>query len=250
MDIDSIVPRLQLAACTALLGALARAAEAAPLVVVKSDDPLLPPGMVIDSEAIKLAAGKSLSVITPSGQRLKLKGPAQGATGLPGGSAGPGDANRVAALSSLLASNSGRTSTVGVIRNAPKGRAPAYAPEAAALSVAAAGPQCLAGDGPYSLWRPAGQAVQQVEISAGGGTAVTLAMGDAQKVPLPTALALTDGARLNLRVDGGPAFAVEILLLPGESGDPLDRVVWMSSNRCAAQAKLLLERILGDDPAE
>jgi len=219
---------------------------AAPLIVTASDDPLLAPGMVIDSAGVKLAAGKTLSVITASGRKATLKGPHDGAWAIPGFAAGVSDAERLAALSSLVATREGRTSTVGLVRKAPTKTRPAtYAPEPRLISVAAAGVQCIAASGPYRLWRPADMPVSRLAMSTSGGE-VIVDWGTAESADLPPGTAIADRTGITLRIDDRQPLTIELRGLPAELTEAIDRIVWMRSNQCEAQARLALDRLLAE----
>ncbi len=234
-----------------MTGFLAASLAAAPLLVLSSDEPLLAPGMVLDSERIDLSAGRSLTVLTASGRKATLQGPHRGAWPQPIAGAGADDAARVAALSSLLVSAQGRTSSVGAVRNLPRGAAPTYAPDLQLLSLAAPGVQCLAARSSHGLWRPPGMPVRQVTIQIGDAPILRLDWPDGDRLPLPDSLQLADDAILLVQVDEQPPARIQVRLIA--SGSPTDRndlvaaIVWMGRNQCEEQARQALRTLAAAD---
>jgi hypothetical protein len=221
-------------------------ADAAKLVVMTTDDPLLVPGMVIDSEKVTLTAGKTLTVITATGQKAVLKGPHDGPWTVPGAAPGAGDALRTAALSSLLATGATRTSSVGVVRNVGgKSKQATFAPDLRQISVAANGVQCVNESASYSLWRPADLSVAKVSLADAAGKETTFDWGGSETAALPAGV-VADQATLVIRTDDQAPIKVTLRVVPGAIADPIERVVWMSNNQCTTQARLLLDQMLRD----
>lgn len=222
-------------------------ANAAKLVVTATDDPLLAPGMVIDSEKVTLAAGKSLTVITSTGQKAVLKGPHDGPWAVSGGSPGASDAMRTAALSSLLSTGATRTSSVGVVRSVGgKSKQVAYAPDLGQISVAAQGVQCVTQAAAPVLWRPSGLAVSKVAIADAAGRETNKDWGSSDTSALPAGIVVADQSTLVIQTDDQAPIKVTLRVVPGAIADPIERIVWMSSNQCATQARALLDQMLRD----
>lgn len=240
------VPPRHAAACLVLIAlSITANTYAAKLVVTATDDPLLAPGMVIDSEKVTLAAGKTLTVITATGQKAVLKGPHDGPWAVGGAGAGSNDAARAAALASLLATGPARTSSVGVVRAVPGKAKPAvFSPDLRQISIAAPGVQCVAEGATPALWRPTDVAVTKVAVADAGGKEAAFDWGGSQTAPLPAGVAVVDQDALNIRLDEQPPIKVTLRVVPASITDPIERIVWMNGNQCTTQARALLDQML------
>jgi hypothetical protein len=197
------------------------AAEASQLVVVESTVAGISSGQILDgAKPLDIAAGKSVTVITESGQVKKLAGPFSGA---PAGKAGGGGPDIVASLSRLIEGKSG-----GGVWD---------------IDAFRSGTHCIVAGSEARLWRAKAKKKAKLQIKTlpyGKKVASNWAAG-ADVLAWPAAVEIKDGAEyLMRRAKGLTASRVTLRLIPGDTPSDVHRVAWMADNGCVRQAKELL----------
>ena len=186
-----------------VLGFFAVAGLADQLVIVASTVEELPRGTMVDGSAeLTLAAGSSLTLVSKSGELMKLEGPFQGIPS--SGDPGEGDAGLLFALEQLL-ENRKAEETPGVFRAAPGGDQPAGPWW---IDTSRSGHYCVHPAHPPVLWRPRPAAAEGVEIRqlrGGGAGEAQWAAGEAT-APWPEKLKLDDGGAYVVHAWNGLPF--------------------------------------------
>jgi hypothetical protein len=213
------------------------AAEASQLVVVESTVAGISSGQILDgAKPLDIAAGKSVTVITESGQVKKLAGPFSGA---PAGKAGGGGPDIVASLSRLIEGKSGGGATLGVMRSGKRSPPPGVWD----IDAFRSGTHCIVAGSEARLWRAKAKKKAKLQIKTlpyGKKVASNWAAG-ADVLAWPAAVEIKDGAEyLMRRAKGLTASRVTLRLIPGDTPSDVHRVAWMADNGCVRQAKELL----------
>ncbi len=230
-----------LAAVLALLAATSGAARAGELVVIASTDSEFGIGSVLDGrQAIQVADGHSVTLVSSDGRTLKLQGPY---SGTPDPAPDTGDAGGTAlldALSDIVRPTAQDVSTAGIMRSS------LYAPKQPwVIDSGQSGAHCVLPGRPALLWRPIAIGAASAALKADGGQApgqadVTWQDGS-YTAPWPAGLPLADGASYQLEFAvTGKTLRLSIRQVPGDLDSDVSRAVWMHENGCTAQAKALL----------
>ncbi|MFQ5756022.1 MAG: hypothetical protein ACE5H7_07985 [Acidiferrobacterales bacterium] len=215
--------------------------NAAQLVVIASNAPALKAGAIVDGAAsITLSPGVTVTLISPEGKTIKLKGPYKGTPEpLPSGKTN----NLLSSLSRIVTGPPENDPSLAVFRAAPG----AARPGVWAINVGRSGVYCVRPDEPVTLWRAhAGKKVVLTVKQVGGQQRETRTEWSQGKRTMiwPAELPLADGVTYLARPIGGYRWAnLTILLVPTELPTQAHRAAWMAENGCARQARILVGAI-------
>lgn len=229
---------LTMAAVTLLAVTMgAAAARAANLVVVEARGIDLKPGAEIDgSKPLALKDGQVVTLISPSGEIIKLHGPSNAA---PAPTQGGSTVDVKGALRTLVTQELADNSELGVVRGAADDPVP---PQPWLVDVTRDGTRCLPANYPVVFWRPGG----------GGASAVTIAPYDrswlvrtewqagTDRLPLGAAVPLRNRQTYVIRV-GNKETAVTLVTMPAAVSNDAMRAAWMIQVGCVPQVKSLLQ---------
>src|SRR5277367_3899308 len=151
-----------LALAVAVAGSLmaSRNAHATDLVVVDARGIDLKPGQAIDGgQTLALKAGQQVTLISPAGKTIKLRGPWDAP---PLGNSADATPDVGAALRALVTQNLARSGEVGVVRGGDKDVVP---PEPWLLDITHVGTRCLLENTPATFWRPGGGPAARLSIT-------------------------------------------------------------------------------------
>ncbi len=229
---------LAFAAALALLAATSSAAWARELVVIASNDSGIGVGTMLDGgQAIQVADGNSITLISSDGRTLKLQGPYSGQPDPAPDTGAAGGAGLLAALSDIVNPAEKDVSTAGIMR------ASLYAAkEPWVIDSSRAGAHCVLAGRPAQLWRPIAIGATSAAVKADTGQSAGVTWQDGSfTAPWPATLPVVDGAsyRIVFTVTG-KALPLSIHQVPDTLDSDVSRAVWMHENGCTAQAKALL----------
>jgi hypothetical protein len=230
-------PRSWLGVVAVLLAVHPGAARAADLVVVESRGIDLKPGHVIDgAKPLTLTEGQLVTLITPAGKIIKLRGPLSG----PAAESGAGDTVDVTgALKSLVTEHGGRKGELAVVRGG--GGEEVVPPEPWLIDVTRGGNRCLPEQAPVVFWRPGG----------GDATSLTIAPYDRSwharaewpsgqdRITVPGAVPIRQRTTYVVSV-GGKESALTLITVPATLTNDEMRAAWMVEQDCQPQALALL----------
>ncbi len=226
------------AAVLALLAATSSAARAGELVVIASTDSEIGIGSMLDGgQAIQVADGHSVTLISSDGRTLKLQGPY---SGKPDPAPDTGGTGLLHALSDIVKPTEKDVSTAGIMRSS------LYAPKQPwVIDSGQSGAHCVRPGHPALLWRPiaigAASAALEADGGQAGGQAGVTWQDGSYTAPWPAGLPLADGATYELEFAvSGKTRRLSIRQVPGDLNSDVSRAIWMHENGCTAQAKALL----------
>lgn len=215
---------------------MASCAHAAPLVVAESRGVAWRIGKQIDgNQRIHLVQGQHLTLVSESGDIVRLNGPYDGA---PSASSG-GGGSTFTAIQELFTGGP-RLGDTG----ASRGNAPQSLPEPWLIDTDVAGRACLPEGAKAILWRS----------QAGRSVAVTLRPSDGSwfgkfdwpagqnRLPLPEQWALVDEGTYIVSV-GGVESAITVYRIPTTLTNDRMRAGWMYERGCEIQAAALWKSI-------
>lgn len=233
--------RLVVTSCLVLGLLLPASGLADQLVIVASTVEDLPRGTMVDGSAeLTLPEGSSLTLVSKSGELMKLEGPFQGIPS--SGDPGEGDAGLLFALEQLL-ENRKAEETPGVFRAAPGGDQPAGPWW---IDTSRSGHYCVHPAHPPVLWRPRPAAAEGIEIRqlrGGGAGEAQWAAGEAT-ASWPEKLKVEDGGAYVLQKGRSPRRQIIVHVLGEEAGeDELQQLVGLVSQGCMQQAETLAEAL-------
>jgi len=215
-------------------------ARAAEFVVVEARGIPLHAGQSIDDQQpLVLTEGQRVTLVSPDGDTLKLKGPFNGKPGANAGAAGSG--NVTEALTALLVQKQTRDSDVGVVR---AGEAPPKLPEPWLVDVSRAGTNCYCEGGEVVFWRPDSAEAAEFTIRPldhRWSLSRNWAAGS-DRLKAPPDLRIS--GRVTYLADlGGKRAAVTLIPIPATARTDAMRAAWMLGKGCLAQATALMEGI-------
>ena len=223
-----------------LVGFLA-GAQAAELLILKSTDPNLPEGGLIDgARALSLPAGVTLTLVGGDGKKIALKGPY---SGVPAATAQPAQGGlggrMLNALSRLIAGAPPDPTRLGATRGARAATADDYW----LINVSVSGDHCLRSDQPTEFWRARADRAEALSIKRYGMSGWKKAEWPAGSYALgwPGGVDPVDDATYLVRLGTGISVSKIIVhLLPAELPSDFHRVAWMTEKGCLRQARALL----------
>jgi hypothetical protein len=218
-------------------------AAARQLVVVKSSSPSYRVGKILDqAQALKLGAGKDLTVVGEDGKVTKLTGPFSGVLNENSDApAVPGDRRMIAALSRLVSKKSDGKAVTRTMRSGPgKGSNDPWV-----INLRRWGDHCVQ-VGKARFWRVKSPKKAKFTIREnwrGGKLAIAKWPRKTAEIVWPKKMPLTNGAKYRVKVSGLPAKVITTHLMPNDLPTPAHKVAWMSENGCEEQALNLLRTL-------
>lgn len=223
---------LALALC---LIALSHTALAQSVVVIAARGIALRPGARLDSsQALTLMQGQHVTLISVTGETIKLDGPF---TGSPGGQ-GLAPAQR-SALGALISERDARISSVGTVRG---GVPLAPLPDPWLIDASHAGFGCVMEGTPPIFWRPDAAAQSTLSVMPDDRSW----MVSAQWAPGVERLTLKQGVRTGANyyvTFNGTESAIRIEEVPAALENDSMRAAWMANKGCDAQATALVRNL-------
>jgi len=220
-----------------LLGA--QTAEAmVPLVVVDVRGVKLTPGQSVDgSQPITLLEGQQLSLISPTGKLIKLRGPYAEA---PVKDEATEKADVGAAMQALLTQKVARADRAGVVRGQAGQVVP---PEPWLLDVTHPGNRCLPAGGRITFWRPEGGVEESLVTTPADRSWRAQAVWPAQddRLMLPSSVPLPSRSSYVVKL-GKKEVMLTLLTLPAALDNDAMRAAWMMEKGCDSQAVALLQK--------
>jgi hypothetical protein len=218
-----------------LLALGARQAAAADLVVVEAHGVRLTPGQAVDGSApLSLLDGQQVTLLSSSGQIVKLEGPSEVP---PDSQVKGGSTDMSSAVTALLTERRARTSEVGVVR----GEADVKLPEPWVVDVTHPGISCVVAGRPVVLWRSDDLSQTQVSIAPADRSWNVSGTWPAanNRLQMPASLPLRDQTSYIINLGGKPA-PVTLRLIPSAVANDVMRASWMAQVGCDNQANALL----------
>lgn len=227
--------------CHAVLAAVivlfaARQVQAEDLVVLSSTGSAFKAGQVLTADAkLGLAAGQTLTLMTPAGRVVKVAGPADA---VPAEGGAVDDKTVLASLTSMVKSRQADTSSLGTFRSSE-----AELPDPWLVDVSGAGERCIMAGEPFVLWRPDGGASAAVTLEQPAKTWKARADWPAgsQRLLGPENIALADGEILSVEINARRTD-LTIRMIPAEAGSEAKRLTWLVRHNCMAQAQALVRQ--------
>lgn len=211
---------------------LAGAAEAAQYVVVEARGINLKVGAIVDpTKPLVLKQGQHLTLVSDSGQTIKLDGPYEKA---PIASQG---VQLAAAFGALASNNSGRLGEIGTTRAAGK----VDLPKPWLLDAVHPGSECLLEGQQPVLWRPAADVSADVVVMPADRSwkaETTWPSGDTE-LGMKADMGVHGDASYFISVNGNET-AVSISSVPASLSTDQMRAAWMLQKGCGPQAEALL----------
>jgi hypothetical protein len=210
-------------------------ALAAELVVVEARGIKLAPGTSVDgAKPLSLQEGQQVTLLSASGQIVKLEGPSDAA---PEAQVRAVSADTASAVTALLTERRARTSEVGVVR----GENDVKLPDPWVVDITHPGTSCIVAGRPVVLWRSDDMAQTKVSIApADRSWNVSGAWpAAADRLQMPANLPLRDQTAYVINV-GGRLAPVTLRLIPGSVDNDVMRASWMAQVGCDNQANALL----------
>jgi hypothetical protein len=229
-----------LVAALAALIALAITAgplHAATLIVAEARGIALAPGAEIDgAKPLELKDGQVVTLISPSGEIIKLHGPSNIA---PAPAQGGSTTDVRGALRTLVTQELADNSELGVVRGAADDPIP---PEPWLIDVTHDGTRCLPENAPIVFWRPNGGGAAPVSIAPFDRSWVARAewRSGSDRMTIGAAVPLRARATYLIRV-GGKETAVTLVMIPAAARNDAMRAAWMVEVGCVGQVKSLLQ---------
>lgn len=218
-----------------VLGSIA--SRAADLVVVEARGIDLKPGAQIDGEKpLLLKDGQVVTLISPSGEIIKLHGPMNAA---PAPAQGGSSVDVQGALKTLVTRELADNSELGVVRGAADDPVP---PQPWLVDVTHDGTRCLPQDNPIVFWRPGGGGADTVTIAPYDRSWVARADWDSgsDRLAIGDRVPLRSRATYLVRI-GKKEAAITLIMIPAAVNNDAMRAAWMIEVGCVAQVKSLLQ---------
>lgn len=222
------------ASIPALTAASVMAAE---LIVVESRGVALKPGQKVDAAtSLSLPEGARLTLISPNGDALKLRGPWQGVLAAP---AGAESVDVASALSLLVSRKQARVGEAGIVRAGFELRLP----EPWVIDPLRPGSICVREKQPVVLWRAATERESSVIVRPADRSWIARGSWEAgsDRLELPTSMPRRDRLTYLMSVDGKEVPLV-LSIVPDVLESDRGRAAWMVEKGCDAQAEALLGR--------
>jgi hypothetical protein len=237
MSLTAMLSRLAIivAALAALLP-VPPGALAADVVVVDARGVDLKPGQAIDgAQKLTLKAGQQVTLISPAGKTMKLRGPYDDA---PLGGAADAAPDVAAALSALVTQNLARSDKVGVVRGGGNDVVP---PEPYLLDVTHVGTRCLREDTPIVFWRPGAGPATKLVVTPYDRSWRARAEWPAglDRIMMPPTLPLHSRTTYIVHL-GDKENAITLVAIPAAATNDAMRAAWMMDAGCDTQAQALL----------
>jgi len=213
----------------------AGAAAASELIVVESHGIRLTPGQPVDgTKPLSLLEGQQVTLLSSSGQIVRLEGPSEAA---PDSQVKGGGGDVKSAVTALLTERKARTSEVGVVR----GENDVKLPNPWVVDVTHPGTSCVEAGKPVVLWRTGDLGETQVSIAPADRSWSVSGHwpAGAEQLSMPASLPLRDQKSYVVNV-GGKQAPVTMRIIPASVTNDAMRAGWMSEVGCDNQASALL----------
>jgi hypothetical protein len=210
-------------------------AAASELIVVESHGVRLTPGQPVDgAKPLPLLEGQQVTLLSSSGQVIRLEGPSEAA---PDTQVKGGGSDVKSAVTALLTERKARTSEVGVVR----GENDVKLPNPWVVDVTHPGTSCVEAGKPVVLWRSGDLSETQVSIAPADRSWSVSGHwpANADQLSMPANLPLRDQKSYVVNVGGKPA-PVRMRIIPASVTNDAMRAGWMSEVGCDNQANTLL----------
>lgn len=214
------------------LSLFAGSAQAAQYVVVEARGVNLKVGAIVDpTKPLVLKQGQHLTLISDSGQTIKLDGPYEKA---PIASQG---VQLAAAIGALASNNNGRLGEIGTTRATGK----VTLPKPWLLDAVHPGSECLLEGVQPVLWRPAADKQADVAIMPADRSwrAETHWPHGATELPMKSDMGVHGDASYFVSVNGNET-AISVTTVPASLSNDQMRAAWMIQKGCGPQAEALL----------
>lgn len=222
-----------LVAAAAFGGVAASSSHAGDLVILESDVLGLSPGDIISDESIMdIPDGKSLVMMTETGQMISLAGPFSGVAE----QSGEGEGKLVKAISNLILTDGSDTSSLGAVRDIGD----AGVKDPWLLNVTEAGDFCYSPGAKVKMWRPKPDQFSHIRISNGEKAAKTKWPEQDATFGWPPPIPLVDGQLYQFTLDDETNVKVRAHEIPETLSAPGEKAVWMAEKGCRRQAVLFL----------
>lgn len=212
-------------------------AHAAAIIVVDAHGIPLKAGQVLDDrKVLDLADGQRVTLITASGDTLKLRGPYhQRPTPGAGGSG-----NLTVALSALLVQKNVRASDVGAVRAGTV----VQLPEPWVVDVSHPGTRCVREGTPIIFWRTESGTANELAIAPlNRSWRLTAAWPKGQdRLAAPKDLPVAGRATYLIDIGDGPV-AITLLSIPASINNDRMLAAWMFEKGCNLQAETLAQAL-------
>ena len=219
-------------------------AAAGGLVVISSTLDSFGQGAIVEaSQSIELGENQSLKLLSSSGKVINLIGPYDGPID---SSSEKGDSGLLDSLARVVTSADSQDLTLGVYRNISSAKNQVRG-DIWGVEVGKAGNYCVPSESPIILWWPdavEGIAVTITDTSNSASFEVQWT-GRSKEILWPEHATFLEGnlyTTQNELSDMSREFTVS--RIPVALGDEIEQIVWISENKCAAQAKRLLGEII------
>jgi hypothetical protein len=215
----------------------ATASRAANLVVVEARGIDLTPGAEVDgNKPLVLKDGQVVTLISPSGEIVKLHGPMNAA---PAPTQSGSTVDVQGALRTLVTQELADNSELGVVRGAADDPVP---PEPWLVDVTHDGTRCLPEKNPIVFWRPGGGGADTVTIAPYDRSWLARAewRAGADRMVVASAVPLKSRSTYIIRT-GKKEAAVTLVMIPSAVSNDAMRAAWMIEVGCVPQVKSLLQ---------
>lgn len=210
-------------------------ALAAQLVVLDARGGGLKPGQSIDSaRPIALKEGERVTVISPDGRSVTLRGAFNG----PPMQTAAAAANPRLALAALVSTRNARSSSIGAIR---AGSVAAPLPDPWLIDISRPGPRCLREGETPVWWHPESATAKTFTVyPIDRSWRADFAWGGADRMPAPR-LSKLDGANLFVIRMDGQDNAISLNVIPKSVDNEMVLTAWMLEKGCIQQADAYLK---------
>ncbi|HEY5337811.1 MAG TPA: hypothetical protein VIJ85_06390 [Rhizomicrobium sp.] len=225
--------RRVLLACALALPFLATAADAAQFVVVEARGIAMKVGAIVDpTKPLVLTQGQHLTLVSDTGQTIKLDGPYSKAPAAAQG------VQLAAAFGALVTSQGGRAGEIGTTRGAGR----VTLPSAWVLDATHSGTVCLQQGQQPVLWRPAAGA-NSVDITIMPADRSWKAQAawpkGAERLAVKSDVGMHGDASYFVVLNGNEA-AMTVSTIPAALTTDQMRAAWMLQKGCTPQAEALM----------
>jgi hypothetical protein len=209
----------------------------ATLVVVEARGVDLKPGVEVDgNKPLALKDGQVVTLISPSGEIIKLHGPSNAA---PAPAQSGSTADVKGALRTLVTQELADNAELGVVRGGADDPVP---PEPWLIDVTRDGNRCVPENRPIVFWRPGGGGAATISIAPYDRSWLARAEWQAgtDQMSLATAVPLRSRSTYVVRL-GDKEAAVTLIRIPSAVSNDAMRAAWMIEVGCVSQVKALLQ---------
>lgn len=225
-----------------------KVAFAEDLIVFEAINSVYSPGDVVDgAQVLKLDTDQSVSLITPDGKIIKIKGPYEQ---LPFTSNGGRGAGVIDALKGLVEPGTSDTQSLGVTRDAFSadeslmGGSGSKLPEPWLIDVKVSGDWCVRQNDAVVFWRAddTNDAMFKITTLDRGWQVETTWPAGYAKLASPPDTPIRDAESFSIQMNGKNSM-IYLHVLPNSLEQPKALAAWMSQKNCTSQAKVLLSSV-------